>query len=104
MLRAFVAALERLHALGLRPIEFELRCADRVHEDSTVILEYPAGCVHRQRLADGRVATRYGRAPIARLERGATHDGEAGACARHSAAEIARGLEAALVHERLTCC
>ena len=100
VLRAFAVALERLGELGLRPIEFELRCARRVHEDSTVILEHEAWCVHRQRLADPRIAARYGRALRARLERGATHDDEAVARARRSAAQTAREVDAVLVRER----
>jgi aspartyl-tRNA(Asn)/glutamyl-tRNA(Gln) amidotransferase subunit A len=100
VLRAFAAALERLRTLGLQVVEFDMRCADDVHADSTVILEYEAWREHRSRLADPRLAGLYGPGLRKRLEGGAARTDEAYAQARRKAVQTTREVDALMVDER----
>jgi len=100
VLTAFAAALDTLRALGLAVVEFGLHCADQVHADSTVILEYEAWHAHRARLADPRLAERYGAGLRKRLQGGVERPDEAYAQARRKAADTTRQVDALLVEQR----
>jgi len=100
VLAAFAAALGQLRGLGMEVIEFDMHCADEVHADSTVILEYEAFREHRNRLADPQLAARYGAGLRKRLQGGVERTDEAYAQAKAKAAETTRQVDALLVGER----
>jgi aspartyl-tRNA(Asn)/glutamyl-tRNA(Gln) amidotransferase subunit A len=100
VLDAFTAALEQLRALGLTVIEFDMHCADQVHADSTIILEYEAWHEHQTRLADPQLAARYGPGLRKRLQGGVERTDEAYANAKRKVAETTRQVDALLVGDR----